>query len=273
MGRLKKILLVSATLLSSIVTLAATDTTLQLTQVKTINGDYASFYVDNLNNIYLVNHNNQVKKLDNNYDSVAVFNDTRRYGDIYSLDVSNPLKIIVYYRDFNTILILDRFLNVRNTIDLRKSGILQAKAVAQSYDNNYWIFDELDNKIKKIDDNGNILLESADFRVLFSEQYDPVQLIDNDGLLYLYDPKNGWLVFDYYGAFKQRVQVTGWSDVQVTGKNIMGHTGSFLYFANPKALDIQEVKTNINLQAVIKLQKAGNIFIALTKQGLSMYTL
>jgi hypothetical protein len=71
------------------------------------------------------------------------------------------------------ILTLDRFLNIRNTIDLRKADILQAKAVAQSYDNNYWVFDELDNAIKKIDDNGNVLFKSSDFRVLFSEQYNP----------------------------------------------------------------------------------------------------
>ncbi len=271
MGRIKTALLITVLLLSSLATFAVPDTAIQLKLIKTIPGNYADFYVDNLNNIYLLNHNNQVKKLDDKYDSAAVFNDVRRYGDIYLLDVSNPLKVIAYYKDFNTILVLDRFLNTRNTIDLRKSGILQAKAVAQSYDNNYWVFDELDNKIKKIDDNGNVLLESADFRILFSEQYDPVQLIDKDGLLYLYDPKNGWLVFDYYGAFKQRIQVTGWKDVQVTGKNVQGRDNIFLYFANPKALDIQQVKTNI--AGAIKLQKTGDKIIVLTKEGLSIYSL
>ena len=49
-------------------------------------------------------------------------------------------------------MVLDRFLNIRNTIDLRQSGIFQVSAVAQSYDNNIWVFDDLDSKIKKIDD-------------------------------------------------------------------------------------------------------------------------
>jgi len=273
MGRIKKILFIPVLLLQALLTFAAPDTTIQLKLTATVPGNYASFYADNLNNLYLVNQNNQVKKLDDKYDSSAVFNDVRRYGDIYLLDVSNPLKIIVYYKDFNTLVILDRFLNTRNTVDLRNSGILQAKAVAQSYDNNYWVFDELDNKIKKIDDNGNVLLESADFRVLFNEQYDPTQIIDNDGLLYLYDAKNGWLVFDYYGGYKQRVQVAGWKDVQVNGKNLQGHDDTYLYFANPAMLNIQQVKTNVNLQPVIKLQKIANKFIVLTKQGLSIYTL
>ncbi len=273
MGRIKNIIFIATTLLASLTSQAAIDTTVRLIPKNTIPGSYADFYVDNLNNIYLLNHNNQVKKLDGNLDSSAVFNDVRRYGDIYSLDVTNPLKIIVYYKDFNTILVLDRFLNTRNTIDLRKYGILQVKAVAQSYDNNYWFFDELDNKIKKIDDNGNILLESADFRILFSEQFDPEKIIDNNGLLYLYDIKNGWLVFDYYGAFKQRIQVKGWLDVQVTDKVVQGHDNTFLYFANPKALDIQQVKTSIDLSQVIKMQQVNNKFFVLTKDGLSIYTL
>ncbi len=251
----------------------AADTTINLLAQKTIPGSYTNFYTDNLNNIYLVSTDNQVKKLDDKYDSAGVFNDVRRYGDIYSMDVSNPLKIIVFYKDFTTILVLDRFFNTLNTIDLRKYGILQVKAVAQSYDNNYWIFDELDNKIKKLDDNGNVLLETADFRVLFSEQYEPTRIIDNDGSLYLYDTNNGWLIFDYYGALKQRVQVNGWKNVQVADKNLFGHDDRFLYFSNPRALNIQQVKTNINLASVIKMQKLGNKFFVLTKDGLSIYTL
>ncbi|HVX49985.1 MAG TPA: hypothetical protein VHB48_07500 [Chitinophagaceae bacterium] len=273
MGRLKHILPLAAILLNCITASAAADTTLQLIPVKTITGTYKDFYIDNLNNIYLVNQNNQVKKMSDKYDSIAVFNDTRRYGDIYSLDVSNPLKLIVYYKDFNTILVLDRFLNIRNIVDLRKYNILQAKAVAQSYDNNYWVFDELDNKIKKIDDNGNMLLESADFRVLFQEQYNPQQLIDDNGFLYLYDFKNGWLEFDYYGAFKQRIQLPGWKDVQVADGRLTGHDDAFIYFANPKALDIRQVKPGINLKDVIKLQKKAGKMYVLTMQGLSIYSL
>ncbi len=102
------------------------------------------FSVDNLGNIYVINNDNQLKKLSPRGDSLAVFNDVRRYGKIGSIDVTNPLKILVYYRDFTTIIELDRFLNIINTIDLRAQNILQAKAVGLAYDNNVWVFDELD---------------------------------------------------------------------------------------------------------------------------------
>ena len=249
------------------------DTTVRLMLQKNIPGSFTDFYTDGLNNIYLIGQSNQIKKLDSNYDSSATFNDVRQYGDIYYIDVTNPLKALVFYKDFSTILVLDRFLNPRNTIDLRKAAIQQVAAVASSYDNNYWVFDELDNKIKKLDDKGNVLLESADFRVSFAEPFNPSTIIDNEGLLYLYDLKKGWLIFDYYGALKQKIQLPGWKNVQVENKNLLGNNDTYLFVSYPAALNIEKIKLNINITSTIKIQKRGNKFFVLTKEGLSIYTL
>ncbi len=273
MERLKNILLLLVASGFAIATHATPDTTIVLTLQKTIPGSFADFYTDGLNNTYLLTLSNQIKKLDGSYDSAAVYNDVRRYGDISWFDGTNPLKELVYYKDFTTILVLDRFLNPRNTIDLRNAGILQAKAIAASYDNNYWVFDELDNKLKKLDDNGNLLLQSADFRVLFGEGYNPTRIIDNGGLLYLYDEKNGWLIFDYYGGLKQKLPITGWKNVQVENKSLMGHDENYLYITNPTAISLQKIKPNFNVAAALKVQKRGNNFFVLTKEGLTIYSL
>ena len=71
---------------------AQADTSFKL--VKVIQGDIVDFTVDNLDNMYLLNSRNQVKKLNANGDSVAVFNDVRRYGNVYSIDATNPLKLL-----------------------------------------------------------------------------------------------------------------------------------------------------------------------------------
>jgi hypothetical protein len=253
--------------------IANPDTTLHLINNKVIPGDYTNFYADNLGNIFLVSKTNRIKKLNQDLDSVGVFNDVRRYGNIYSLDVTNPLKIVVYYKDFTTVLVLDRFLNVRNTIDLRKYDILQAKAVAQSYDNNYWVFDELDNALKKIDDNGNVLLKTADFRVLFSEQYSPSYIIDANGLLYLYDEKKGWLIFDYYGTYKQHVDIANRKDVQITNTGFIARDSSYLYYYNQKTFAETQLQPDINLSVAIKVQQTLNKIFVLQKAGLFVYSL
>lgn len=197
--------------------------------IRTIKGDIAEFTVDNLNNIYIINSKNQVKKLNANGDSVAVYNDVKKFGQLSYIDVSNPLKTLLYYKDFATIVVLDRFLNIRNTIDLRKQNIFSVKAIGQSYDNKIWLYDEQDNKLKKIDENGKLLLETPDFRLLFDRAPAPQRIYDQDQFVYLYDMQQGVFVFDYYGSLKNKILITGWQNFKAAGKFIFGSNADTLH--------------------------------------------
>ena len=210
--------------------------------VRAVQGDVIAFTVDNLDNIYLLSSTNQVKKLNEKGDSVAVFNDVKKYGKATLIDVSNPLKVLVYYRDFATIVVLDRLLTIRNTIDLRKQNILQVRAIGQSYDNKIWLYDELENKLKKIDEEGKLLQETPDFRQLFGEAPVPTKIFDQDQFVYLYDSTKGVFVFDYYGALKNKIAITGWKNFKVAGKFIYGSANNKLYRYNISNLRTEEWK-------------------------------
>src|SRR5882724_3734982 len=186
--------------------------------VKTISGDIVDFTVDNLDNIYLLNSRNQLKKLNANGDSIAIFNDVKKFGQAALVDASNPLKVLLYYKDFSTIVVLDRFLNIRNSIDLRKQNIFQVKAIGQSYDNKIWIYDELENKLKKIDEDGKLLLETPDFRLLLGQAPSPQKIFDEDKFVYIYDSLQGIFVFDYFGTFKNNIMISRWNNFKVAGK-------------------------------------------------------
>jgi hypothetical protein len=248
----------------------AADTTINYTLHKSIKGNFTSFSLDNLGNIYLVTANNQIKKMNANFDSVAVFNDVRRFGKISLIDASNPLKILVYYKDFATIVVLDRFLDMRNSIDLRSQNILQVKTIAQSYDN-IWLFDELNASIKKVDENGKVLLTSADFRMLFDEVPNPSTIIDANGQLYLYNTKNGWLVFDYYGALKNKYAIINWQDVQVINNTLTGRTEKQLVISRPQTLSITNYNTNFNISKALKILHNRDFTYVLTTEGIDIY--
>jgi hypothetical protein len=209
------------------VTFGQTDTSFRL--VKVIRGDIAAFTVDNLDNIYILSSTNQVKKMNANGDSVAVFNDVRKYGQASLIDVSNPLKVLLFYKDFSTIVVLDRFLTVRTIIDLRKRNILQVQAIGQSYDNKIWLYDEVENTLKKIDDDGNVLQETPDFRQLFDQAPSPQKIYDQDKYVYLYDSAKAVYTFDYYGALKNKILISGWHNFKVAGRYIFGSRDNKLF--------------------------------------------
>lgn len=200
--------------------------------VRKVSGDIVGFTVDNLDNIYILNSRNQVKKVNANGDSVAIYNNVRKFGQITLIDVANPLKMLLYYGDFATVVMLDRFLNVVNTVDLRKQNILQAKAIAQSYDNKIWVYDEMENKLKKVDEDGKLLQETSDFRLLLDVAAQPIKIFDENKYVYLYDSAYGVYVFDYYGTLRNNIMITGWQNLKVTGKYIFGSKADILYRYN-----------------------------------------
>ena len=192
-----------------------------------------------LDNIYLITAGNQLKKLNSNGDSVAVFNDVKKYGNPSYIDVNNPLKILVYYKNYSTVVILDRLLTQRNTINLRKQNIFSVKAIATSYDNNIWVFDEQDLKLKKINEEGNLIQESTDMRQLVDAVPSPQQIIDNDNLVYLYDDKKGFYIFDYYGALKNTIPFLNWTDVAISGNKLMGFSEKKLFSYQLSSLNLK----------------------------------
>ncbi len=263
-----KLVTILSVMLFSLSALSQQEGILKVSLVQRLNDEVADFTTDNLGNIYLLTRTGQLKKVDENGDTIAVYNNVKRYGNVYSIDATNPLKILVYYKDFATIIILDRLLNIRAKIDLRQQNILQARAIASSYDNNIWVFDELDSKLKKIDDEGNVLLAFTDFRQIFDSAPTPDVIFDRDGQLYLYDPAKGLLVFDYYGAKKNNFQLLHLLDVQVIDKNtITARDSSHIMLYKPATLQLLSFTAFANQKDFIKIHFNGNQIYCLTRNN------
>lgn len=242
-------------------------------EVKTIPGDIFDFTTDNLGNIYIINSNNQLKKLNSNGDSIGVFNDVRQYGKIYSVDATNPLKILLFYKDFANVVVLDRFLNVRTTINLRKSNILQARAICQSYDNGIWIYDEQDARLKRINDEGAIIDQSADFRLLLEAAPSPVSIFDQDRLVYLYDPRIGLFTFDYFCTLKNKVALKGWQDFQVVDGKVFGKKENAIQQYEPGSLSLKEQYLPGILSGAGKVKISGKNLYCLKDGAIHVYAL
>ncbi len=190
--------------------------------VQFVTGRYNSFEVDVYGNMFVVTASNQLKKISPAGDSISVFNDVKRYGNPSLIDVSNPLKILLYYKNFATAVFLDRLLTLRGSLNFRTSNIFAAKAVATSYDNQIWLFDEQDFTLKKIDELGKLLLSSNDLRNQLGVTPFASTIIDRENVVYVYDINQGFFLFDYYGAYKKTISVTGWEDVNVSGDVLYG---------------------------------------------------
>ena len=252
-------------------TVAQTDTL--FVPLKKIKGDITSFAADNFDNLYLLNSYDQLKKIDAGGDSIAVFNNVRRYGKLAQIDVTNPLRVLLYYKDFSTIVVLDRLLSNRSTIDLRKQDIFQVEAVCLSYDNKIWLYDEFEHKLKKIDEDGKLLFATTDFRQLFDEAFSFTSICDQDGYLYLYDKNKGVYVFDYYGSLKNIFSLTGYDNFKTVGKFITGTRHDSLMRYQPSNLLLQEIKMPETFRKAKSILFTTTKAYALKKDELEIYLL
>lgn len=228
---MKYLVIILGLFITVVVSAQVNDTAFSL--VKTYKGDITGASMDNLDNLYLISSTGQVKKFGPKGDSIGVFNGIRNNGKLYSIDVTNPLKPLLFYKDFSSVVILDRFLANRTTVNLRKYNIIQPSAIALSYDNNIWVFDVYDNKLRKIDEAGTVQLETSDFRQLFGKSIAPQKIINDNGLVYLADSAAGIFVFDNYGTFKKRLDLKGWTNIEVRNGIVVRLNQSGILVYNP----------------------------------------
>lgn len=241
--------------------------------LKKVDFPISSFTVDNLGELYIINTDNQLKKYNEKGDSTGVFNQVTKYGKLSYVEAENPWKAILFYKDFLTIVLLDKYLDVVTSINLRQQNIFQVSAVATSYDNNIWLFDEQENKLKKIDDQGNTVFESVDFRLLFDAVPTPQKIIDADGFVYLYDPEKGLYIFDYYGSFKNRLTFLHWTDIAVIDKQVYGFDKHHLYRYSPPVPDVKEYNLLPELQNNNSIKLNNHRLYVLKNQQLQIFSL
>ncbi|MFP9099443.1 hypothetical protein ACLI09_10340 [Flavobacterium sp. RHBU_24] len=63
-------------------------------------------------------------------------------GDIFRVDLQNPLQIVLFYKKFNTLVLLDNQMNATNLINFNDiSEPLLAEAVGLASQNRLWVYD------------------------------------------------------------------------------------------------------------------------------------
>lgn len=162
-----------------------------------INGD---FTVDHFGNIYLYTKN-EIQKIDslgvlkNKYSNNAL-------GKIHSMDVSNPLKILVFYQENSSIVFLDNTLSEQGkSVSLQNTSVEFITHACVSQNNGFWVYDPQMFELKRFDEQLNQLSNSGNLYQITKEVLKPTQIIERDNQIILSDEKNGVYFFDLNGNF------------------------------------------------------------------------
>ncbi len=215
-------------------------------------------YSDKLGNFYLVSSTNDIEKYDKNGKKIATAN-FKILGNISYIDASNPFEIYVFYRDQNKVLYLDNLLSLRGETNLQTNGITQAACIARSYDNQLWVMDMGDLKLKKISKENTPLLESASFTILpISGDITPVNVLDVNNAIFILN--SGTLYqFDIFGNFVNKVVDDSIAYFQyINNQLVYINSKNELKVYNPITYTLKEIE-------IPEMQKADKICITSDK--------
>lgn len=214
------------------------------------------FEVDKLGNYYLINYAGDIRKFSADKTFLYSFKNSS-YGNIASLDVSNPHKILVFYKEFQTILILDNTLTDISTIKLDYSQYYSAAGT--SNDGNIWLYNSLKNQLSKISFNGTIIEEFNPLNAPYPGNNTDSKIFDRENRLFITDDISGIFSFNNFGYLEKIIPVTNIRKPEFS-KN------TFYYF-EPDLDQIQQYQMTYNQKTLIKELNSLNPEIAVLKNG------
>lgn len=175
--------------------------------------------LDPLNNIVLVDDKNFIHRYTNQTEKTFTYNDNS-LGKISNVDVTDPLKIVIYKKDYGVVIFLDNTLSEIGRINLYENGFTEIPCVASSYDGNLWIYDYTDYRIKKISQDGRVILESMSMLDFGLQNIKPFFMQERYGKLILQDENQGIFLFDNLGQYIQPFPFKLKNEVQFDGNKL-----------------------------------------------------
>lgn len=169
---------------------------------------------DPLGKLYVVTPSNEVQQYAQDGSILYRYNNNT-LGELTRIDATDPFQLMLYYEEYQTVVILDRTLNPLSAINLWEFGIRQPVAPAMSNDNVLWVYDHADFRLRKLDRQGNTLYDSGDLNIILDATPRPVEIVARHNLIVINDPDTGLLVFDNFGQYLQTLPLPGSSHIQL----------------------------------------------------------
>jgi hypothetical protein len=190
-------------------------------KVASIQHAYDNFTADNIGNVYLYKAD-EILKYSPDGDSLGIYSN-KVLGNVHWIDVSFPLKPLVFFESKSQIQVLDNTLSAQNeVIDLTDYDLFEAEAVCSSYENNsIWIFTTDNTELIKLNYQDRTEKRSGNLNNILGKVVNITFMVEVDNRLYANNDGEEILVFDINGTYIKSLAIQADFDFLVTGNKIL----------------------------------------------------
>lgn len=226
------------------------------------------FTTDNLGNIYIIKGEELIKYDPNG--NLLQRHSNKKLGKVYSVDVSNPLKILLFYKDFSTIVFLDNMLaQYGNPINLNDLQLEQASLSCSSHNNSIWVYDPISFQLIRLDQHLNVIQQTGNLVQQLGHEINPDFILEYNNWMYLNNPETGILVFDIYGTYLKTIPIKGIKEFQVMDNLLIYFKEKELFGFHLKSFE--NSKINLPETVVISARLGSEKILIQNPTGVSIY--
>lgn len=229
-----------------------------------------TFTTDRLGNSYVITNDNELLKFDPRGLPLVRFSD-KNSGELKLADVTNPLKILLFYPQFAQVTSLDNKLSFRTQTDLRQLGLLQPIVICSSVNEGMWIYDQQDYQLKRLNLDQKVVQESGNLNQVAGILPKPTAVIEQNNNVYLINPETGILVFDIFGTYYKTIPVKNALSVQLLENSILYLKEGHLFRYDLKTIQETEVSPFPLDTDIIAVRIENNRLYVLKKGSLNIY--
>lgn len=163
-------------------------------------------------------------------------------GRITKVDLQNPLKLVLFYEDFNTVVLLDNQLNKMTEINFSLNDTpIVVSAIGMSTQNQLWIYNTLNQQISLFDYLKN------EYKTVSTPLTEPIKYYQTDfNTFYWIDKKNNFFSCDIFGKVSSLGKVSDFDKFEVISpQQYIFSKANLLYFkdiSKPNSNAVYEIE-------------------------------
>jgi len=229
--------------------------TFSQTQIPNATADFIK--IDPYGNIYAVKES-QLSKFSPQGKLLFSYSDLK-LGVISSVDVFNPMKIMLFYQDAGKLIFLNEQLTrINEPISLHDANYFTVSLASYSAANQIHLYDNANRYLITLDFN---MREISKTPINFPS-FNPQKMIElEEKSLAFHDPEAGVYLFDSFGTFNKLIPIITQNPVEVTSELIYYTKNNEMVIYNYKILNSETQQLPISNVAQVLLYRSNMILL------------
>ncbi|GAB4457602.1 MAG: hypothetical protein Fur0028_12080 [Bacteroidales bacterium] len=166
----------------------------------------------------------------------------RNLGEITFVDATNPMRILLFYVNFNQLVFINNKLSpISEPVSLDDLGFTSVGIACSSSQNGFWIFDTRNSQPVLISSTLQVVYKGTKIQLPDTLSPFPIYMGEQGKKIFLAFQNMGVYIFDQTGMQEKFIPITNLQYFQVSGSVIYYLTDNTLHYMNLENMEVLSI--------------------------------